>query len=101
MKNERIVIVAANQQTYADDQHESSVGFLDSESERNEQDGDRGECLEKGMGGNQRAFLCSKVLNRPTLSIWMNETLRLRYAKLDKIRLPEKSAPMGRMVRIH
>lgn len=36
-----------------------------------------------------------------TLSIWIKETLRLRYAKLDKIRLPEKRAPMGRMVRIH
>ena len=31
----------------------------------------------------------------------MNDTLKLRYAKLDKIRLPEKSAPIGKIVRIH
>jgi hypothetical protein len=31
----------------------------------------------------------------------MNETLKLRYAKLERIKLPEKRAPMGKIVLIH
>ena len=33
------------------------------------------------------------------LSIWMNGTLRYRYAMLLRIRLAENSAPIGKMLR--
>ena len=39
--------------------------------------------------------ICPVRASGPTLSIWMNETLRYMYATLPKIKLKLNIAPMG------
>lgn len=95
---------------HAYDRKQPSVRFLDSEHERDEKNSHRVESLpggkKSGLGQlrNSQAWGAELGGLRPlfavlTLSIWMKETVRCKYALLLRMRLPLKRRPMGRIDR--